>query len=314
MITSSPSTRLLPAPALNDGQPVIGLALGGGAARGLAHIVVLEVFDELGIRPAMISGASMGAMIGAAYAAGMVAADIRDHALNVLGRASSVARRLLGGGESSPLALLNFSLTRGVLIDGKALLEIFLPEGLAEKRLEELPIPLLVSATDFYAAEEVVLHSGPVGEAVAASIAIPGLIAAPETHGRLLVDGVIVNPVPFDLLQQAGCKPVVAVEVTGQPRPRRGNNGKPRKPGMTDLAIGAMQIMQLRIAELQRRTSPPEIWIDPPLDDYRAYDLLKAREILERTDAIRDDIRRSLAQLLEQPDKVTLPPPSGASA
>ena len=287
-----------PAPA-DASAPRLGLALGGGAARGLAHIVVLEVLDELGVRPALLACASMGAMVGAAYAAGMAAADIRHMALQVLSRPSSAARRLLRGAENSPLALLNFSLSRGVMIDGLALIETFMPAQVAGANLEELPIPLLISATDFYAVREVVFSSGPVREAVAASIAIPGLIAAPKVNGRLLIDGAIINPVPFDLLQQAGCAPVVAVEVTGQPVPRTGRGGKPRKPGVTDLALGATQIMQLEIAALKRRFSPPELWIDPPLDAFKAYDFLKAREILEHADTMREAIKRGIARVLE---------------
>jgi NTE family protein len=303
------SETSIPTPVLErsgDGL-AIGLALGGGAARGLAHIVVLEVFDELGLRPAMIAGASMGAMVGAAYAAGMPAAAIREHALSVLGRPMSVARKLLRGGEARPRNLLNFSLTRGMMLDGAALIDLFMPQGLP-RRLEDLPIPLLVSATDFYAAEERVITSGPLREALAASIAIPGLIAAPKIGGRLLVDGAIINPVPFDHLQAAGCRPVIAVEVTGHPSGlRRGG----RKPGQTELALGATQIMQLKIAELKRRLSPPELWVDPPLNAYRAYDFLKSREILERADSMRDDIRRRLVALIEGAGRVIpLPPPA----
>jgi len=277
----------------------IGLALGGGAARGLAHIVVLEVFEALGVRPAMIAGASMGAMVGAAHAAGMAAADIRALALEALSRPASAARRLLTGRERSPLALLNFSLSRGMMIDGLALIDSFMPPAVARKRLEELPVPVLISATDFHAAEEVVFSRGEVRRAVAASIAIPGLIAAPKVDGRLLIDGAIVNPVPFDLLQQAGCRPVVAVEVTGHPQPKVDRSGRPRKPGITDLALGATQIMQLQIAALKRRMAPPDLWIDPPLDDFKAYDFLKVEEILARMDAMRDALTRAIARLLE---------------
>ena len=302
------NTVSYPRPALEQqGEGLaIGLALGGGAARGLAHIVVLEVFDELGLRPAMIAGASMGAMVGAAYAAGMPAAAIREHALSVLGHPIRVARHLLRGIEARPRNLLNFSLSRGMMLDGAALIDMFMPPGLPE-RLEDLPIPLLVSATDFFAAEERVISSGPLRAAVAASIAIPGLIAAPKIDGRLMVDGAIINPVPFDHLQAAGCKPVIAVEVTGHPS---GLAHEKRRPGQTELALGATQIMQLKIAELKRRLSPPELWIDPPLDAFRAYDFLKCREILERADAMRDDLKRRIAALLEGAGRVIpLPPP-----
>ena len=98
------------------------------------------------------------------------------------------------------------------------------------------------------------------------------------------------------------------MEVTGHPS---GLKREGRKPGVTELALGASQIMQLQIAALKRRLAPPELWIDPPLDAYRAYDFLKCREILERTDAMRDDIRRRLVALIEGTDRaIPLPPPA----
>jgi len=271
-------------------EPSIGLALGGGAARGLAHIVVLEAFDELGVKPAVITASSMGALVGAAYASGLAASEIRRHAVNVLGNPRSAARRILTGGDTSPLSLLNFSLSRPVTIDGAALVDLTMPEGVAEN-VEDTQIPFMAVTTDFYAASEVVIRSGPLKAAVAASIAIPGVIAAPRIGGRLLIDGAITNPVPFDHARAFGCDLVVAVEVTGQPHP-----GERPRPGVTELALGSTQIMQLRIASLMRRIDPPDIWIDPPLDHFRAYDFLKAEEIL----AAAEDMRRKTIDELEK--------------
>ncbi len=273
----------------------VGLALGGGAARGLAHIPVLEGLEDLGIRPEVIAGSSMGAMVGAAFASGISAAAIRDHALSVLGNRRAAARHILRGGEHSPLALLNFSLSRPVLIDGRALVELVMPQGVA-RRVEDTEIPLIVTTTDFYAAEEKVIRKGDLLAAVAASIAIPGIIAAPRLDGRLLIDGAIVNPVPFDHVRAHGCDIVVAVEVTGQPQPSE----KGRKPGVTELALGATQIMQLQIARLKRMLEPPEIWIDPPVDRFKAYDFLRAAEILEAAAPLREEVKRKLSPILEK--------------
>ncbi len=275
--------------------PTIGLALGGGAARGLAHIVVLEALDALGVRPAVIAASSMGALVGAAYASGIPASDIRAHALDVLGNPRSAARRILTGGDRSPLSLLNFSLSRPVMIDGARLVDLVLPEGVAE-RIEETEIPFLVTTTDFYAASEMLIREGDMRSAVAASIAIPGLIAAPKLKGRLLIDGAISNPVPFDHVREWGCDVVLAVEVTGQPVPDR--RGKGRRPGVTELALGATQIMQLQIAALMRRLDPPDIWIDPPVDRFRAYDFLKAADILEAAEPVREQVIRELSAFL----------------
>lgn len=275
--------------------PTIGLALGGGAARGLAHIPVLEAFDDLGIQPAVIVGSSMGALIGAAYASGIAAAQIRAHALEVLGNPRSAARRILTGGERSPLSLLNFSLSRPVMIDGAALARLILPKGTAN-RVEETAIPFMVTATDFHAASEILIREGGMEAAVAASIAIPGVIAAPMRKGRLLIDGAITNPVPFDHVRAFGCDIVVAVEVTGMPAPSR----KGKRPGVTSLALGATQIMQLQIAALKRRLDPPDIWIDPPVDAFRAHDFFKAEQILQDSACVRDETRQQLTALMEK--------------
>ena len=276
-------------------MPRIGLALGGGAARGLAHIPVLAAFEDLGVRPHVIVGSSMGAMVGAAFASGIPAAAIRDHALEVLGNSRKAARHILTGGEKSPLSLLNFSLSRPVMIDGMALVRLVMPEGVAA-RVEETDIPFMVTATDYYAAREIVIREGDMRAAVAASIAIPGVIAAPKLNGRLLIDGAITNPVPFDHVRAFGCDVVVAVEVTGHPMP----SPKGRRPGVTELALGATQIMQLQIAALRRRIDPPEIWVDPPVDAFRAYDFLKAREILEAAEPVREEVKRRLAEVLDK--------------
>ncbi len=273
--------------------PSVGIALGGGAARGLAHIPALEALDDLGIRPCCIAASSMGALIGAAYASGVPAREIREHALAIFGNRRAAARRILRGGEGNLLSLLNFSLSRPVTIDGPALADLALPEGVAA-RVEETQIPFMVVTTDYYAASEMLIREGDMRAAVAASIAVPGLIAAPRIHGRLLIDGAIVNPVPFDHARAAGADIVVAVEVTGMPTgPRRGG-----RPGVTELALGATQIMQLQIAALRRRLAPPDIWIDPPVDHFRAYDFFRAAEILRAAEPVRGEVRKKLEEAL----------------
>ncbi len=276
------------------GDPSIGVALGGGAARGLAHILVLEALDELGISPAVITGSSMGALMGAAYASGIAASELREHALEVLGNPRKAARRILTGGETSPLSLLNFSISRPVMIDGAALAGLIMPKGTA-RRVEETQIPFMVTATDFHGASELLIREGDMLEAVAASIAIPGVIAAPKWQGRLLVDGAMVNPVPFDHVHSFGCDIVMAVEVTGKP-----SRGKRKKPGATTLALGATQIMQLQIAALQRRLDPPDIWIAPPVDAFRAYDFFKVKDILQAAEPAREETKRKIAALVEK--------------
>jgi len=275
--------------------PSIGLALGGGAARGLAHVVVLEALDELGIRPSIIAGASMGALVGASYASGIPAREIREHAVSVLGNRRRAARHMFAGGESNPLSLLNFSLSRPVLIDGPKLVNLVLPDGVAS-RIEETTIPFMVNATDFYGASEMVIREGDLRTAVAASIAIPGLIAAPPLHGKLVIDGAISNPVPFEHVNNSGCDIVIAVDVTGKPVP----SSRRKRPGLTDLAFGATQIMQRQITRLMRESSPPDIYIKPAIDHFKAYDFFKIKDILAAAEPAREELKRQLGERLQK--------------
>jgi len=205
--------------------PDIGLALGGGAARGLAQIVVLEALDELGVRPSVIAGCSIGALLGAAYASGLSGREIRDHALSVLGSPGAAARHLFwSGGKDEKAKALNLGLFRPVSLNGLGLVQLVSPPGMA-KRVENTAIPFAVSATDFFAGREVTIEAGDMEEAVAASIAIPGVIEAPRRGGRVMIDGAYTNPVPIDQVRTYGCDILVAVDVTGMPV-----ENPPRKP------------------------------------------------------------------------------------
>ena len=130
-------------------EPKIGLALGGGAARGLAHIPMLEVFDDLGIKPSLIAGCSIGALIGGSYASGLDARAIRGHAEAVLGKRVSAARRCLLRDKGSIFRLINFNPLAAPLIDGLQLTRLALPQAVARQNIEDTLIPFKVIATDF---------------------------------------------------------------------------------------------------------------------------------------------------------------------
>src|SRR5687768_17143204 len=153
----------------------IGLALGGGGARGMVHVLVCEVFDELGIKPAMIAGTSIGAIIGAGYAAGFSGRDMRDSACAFYGKRRDVLTRLW---RARPLAFTGLLRGRSLSaqFDPNVILDTFVPGfHLLPESFEELSIPLKIIACDFYAWNECVLSEGPLKPAVAASIAIPAL-------------------------------------------------------------------------------------------------------------------------------------------
>ena len=267
--------------------PSIGLALGGGSARGLAHIPMLEVFDELGIKPKVIAGCSIGALVGAAYAGGMSAAEIRARAEMLLANRIGAMRYAFGEKRVSPFDLLALKGLASMHVDGETLVGIALPDTLP-KLIEELTIPFKVIATDFDSMEERVIESGPLLKAVGASIAIPGVILGPQFDGHAYVDGCITNPVPFDHVRE-GMDIVVAVDVTGRPRAANGTNRS-----NIELAVGSLLILFHQVAGLRRTIRPPDIYIRPAIDAFAGGDFFRIREVLEQAGTAKDQLKREL--------------------
>jgi len=197
--------------------PSVALALGGGGARGLAHILMLEVFDELGIKPTIIAGTSIGALYGAAYASGLSAKQIRAYTEEILGRRLDLIRQLFASRSEPVQRLLRVVPVRSSLLNSATLLDLLYPDQVA-KDFSELSIPLKVVATDLASQEAVVLDSGPLRPAVAASIAIPVLFSPVILDGRMMVDGGLANPLPFDLIDGAA-DITVAIDVNANPTP-----------------------------------------------------------------------------------------------
>ena len=156
--------------ACSDGKPTVALALGGGGARGLAHIGILEALDELGVVPKVIAGTSIGAIFGSAYASGMSGAEIRGHTIDVLTRRFDLVRDVFSARALSARSALNLFSGRGSLLEAEALLDIVLPKNGAET-FEDLNIPLHVVTSDYYALESKVLTGGALKPAGAASMA-----------------------------------------------------------------------------------------------------------------------------------------------
>lgn len=265
----------------------IGLALGGGSARGLAHIPLLEVFDELGIKPSVIAGCSIGALVGAAYASGMAARDMRDYARLVLTNRRGAAKYLFRTKGARIRTLVSLKNIASLQIDGERLAGFVLPDGVAT-RVEDTLIPLKIVTTDFEELREHVLTSGSMARAVAASFAIPGIISAPKIDGHVHVDGGVTNPVPFDHVRE-GMDFVVAFDVTGKPRPARR-----RHHSNFELGIGSMLIMFRQMAELRRALNPPDIYIEPPISAFAATEFFRAAEMLEAASRAKDQLKRAL--------------------
>jgi len=176
----------------------VGLALGGGAARGLAHIGVLEVLDKEGVPVDMIAGTSAGAIVGALYAQGKSASQIKELALD------TGWRRLV--------SLVDLTLPRSGFIEGRKIKNL-LKSIIGDISFSELKIPLSCVATDISSGEEVVINDGSVLEGVRASISIPVIFTAVKWRDRYLVDGGLVNPVPVSTVRKMGADFVIAVNV-----------------------------------------------------------------------------------------------------
>jgi NTE family protein len=178
--------------------PTIGLALGGGFARGIAHVGVLKVLEEEGIPVRMIAGTSVGALIGAAYCSGVTIAELEEVAYKV--RFTTFAR---------------WTLSRYGFATNDRMVS-FLTRTLKVQTFEELRIPLGVTATDFNTGEGMVFTSGSIIDPVRASCAYPGMFLPVEIRGRWLVDGMLSNPVPTRPLRAMGAERVLAVQLKGQ--------------------------------------------------------------------------------------------------
>jgi NTE family protein len=285
-----------------NGTPRIGLALGSGSARGLAHIGVLRAIEEAGVRIDAIAGTSMGAFVGAMYAAG---------------RLRELERGFSGLDWSGIAALLDPVFPRSGLIDGQKIGE-FLRQHIDVPRIESLRIPFQAIATDLSSGEEVVLGQGDLVQAVRASIAVPGVFNPVRTNGRVLVDGGLVNPVPVSAVRAMGAGLVIAVDLNHDivSHRLRGEatqpGGKPvvieavtrvlesfqpleypaliqfrdwlerdPLPGIFDVMLASLYIVQARITEASLREEQPDVLIQPPLGGVRFLDFDRAAEVIE---------------------------------
>ncbi|MCP3054346.1 patatin-like phospholipase family protein [Aurantimonas marianensis] len=267
------------------------LALGGGGARGIAHIHVIEALDELGVRPKRIVGSSIGAIMGAGYAAGMTGAELRAFALESFARKRLVLSRLW---RTRPTPFQDFMI-EGALrfgpFDAERVLSAFLPDALPPT-FERLQISLGVMATDFYARTECEIDSGGLLSALAASAAIPAVFSPVRRDGKVLIDGGIFNPLPFDRLR-GKADLVVAVDVNGGPV-----GSGDAMPTQTEAVFGASQLMMQSITDSKLRISPPDLLLRPPVLGYRVLDFLRTRQILEETASFREETKQALDRLL----------------
>ena len=272
--------------------PSVALALGGGGARGLAHILVLEVLDELGIRPKLIAGTSIGALMGAGYALGIPGYRLRAIMEESLGGRFELVRQLFASRSQPASKLLRFLPIRTALLNSEGLLERLVPE-LNDRTFADLAIPLKVVATDIAGHEAVVFEDGPLRRAVAASIAIP-LVFSPIIDGpRVLMDGGLINPLPFDLLDGAADL-TIAIDVSGA----SGGVEMGPHPAPAEVMIRSIQIMEKTITRQKLALRQPDLYFDIRLDQFNALEFWRAKEILEAAAPVKETLRRQIRRLV----------------
>ncbi|MET0873844.1 MAG: patatin-like phospholipase family protein [Pseudolabrys sp.] len=278
-------------------RPTIGLALGGGAARGFAHIGVIRTLEAHGIVPDVIVGTSIGAVVGGCYAAKEM--DNLDNWARTL-----TVRGVLG--------YLDISLSGSGLIGGGHL-AAQLEAGLKESRVEDLPLRFAAIATEFNTGHEIWLTRGRLSDALRASYSLPGIFPPVLIGGRWLVDGALVNPVPVSAARALGARLVIAVNLnsdlfgrgtiianhgpdeneiaaeppkvngfrrmfSGERSLRRQFFGRRGRPGLPTVMVEAFNVMQDRITRSRLAGDPPDVLISPRLGGIGWFDFHRAAD------------------------------------
>ena len=298
-------------------RPRIGLALGSGAARGMAHVGVIRALAEVGIEPDVICGSSIGALVGASYAIGNFEA-LEDWVQTITWR--------------EIVSLLDVRISGGGLVDGERLTR-FLSELYGDVAIEDFAKPFVAVATDFYSGREIWLREGSLNEALRASIALPGLFSPVKVGDRWLVDGGIVNPVPVSPCRALGAEIVVAVNLNGDlvrkqpaggPESRVKAEGQEERPELLerlmsdipsvirdgasaiaerilgaesdnpkyfDVIFGSINIMQDHITRSRMAGDPPDVMLTPRLNEIGLLEFDHADEAIEEG-------RRSVMRML----------------
>jgi NTE family protein len=317
------------APERKSERPTIGLALGGGGARGFAHIGVIRCLLAHGIEPDIIVGTSIGAIIGGCYASGLL--DLIETWARGLTR-----RGILG--------YLDISLTGGGLISGGKL-AARLAEQFGDTAIESLPIRFATIATEVGTGHEIWLTRGRMVEAIRASYALPGIFPPVFLDGRWLVDGALVNPVPVSAARVLGARLVIAVNLnsdvfgrsmimageSAEPQPlpdepapeakglramfgverliKRQFFGGTHRPSIPTVMVDAFNIMQDRIARARLAGDPPDVMINPRLGHVGWFDFHRAQEAIDVgtrvAERAMDEINEALAALAPRPAPVT---------
>jgi NTE family protein len=285
---------------VSAGRPTIGIALGGGAARGWAHIGVLKTLAAVGLEPDIVAGTSIGAVAGACFITGRLDA-LEDFACAL------TRRRIFG--------FLDINFSGSGLITGQRL-NARLEEHLRDFTIEQLDRKFVAVATELGTGHEVWLNKGSLVNALQASFALPGIFRPVQINGRWLIDGALVNPIPVSVCRALGARIVIAVNLSNDVFSKGavihdrealsdpsvatdgaellGSNGRAAvhllhrqifgrsdTPGMSAVMMDAIHITQDRIARSRLAGDPPDITIGPKLGDFGLFDFHRAYEAIE---------------------------------
>jgi len=276
-------------------RPSIGIAFGAGGARGLAHLLMIEALDELGVRPSIISGSSIGAVVGAFYAAGFSGKEMRgilDQLINP--KSDSVFDFLLKSDIVKMFTMFDPQFIRSGFIKGEKF-QNYMKNHLKVSRFEELKIPLMIVATDYWKKEAVIFEKGDLIQPIKASYSLPGLFTPVKIKNRILIDGGAVNPLPFDLIMDK-CDITIAIDVTAFKA-----QNESEIPPTFDSVFTTYQTMQNSIIKERLKFLRPDIYIRPEIFDVRVFDFVKADLIFKQAESAKEELKRQLDKMLCSP-------------
>ena len=267
----------------------VGLALSGGAAKGLAHIGVLEILQKEGIPIDIIAGTSAGALVGSVFAQGKDMETIKKEALSLSG-----VRKIA--------SLADLTWFKSGLIKGKRIKDFLRRLIGGDVQFADTKIPFAVVATDINTGEEVVIKEGSVIEAVRASIAIPGIFTVVKWNGRYLVDGSLVNPMPVNVVRDMGADFVIAVNVIPDfaeraSRVTHGGTKSPREPNIFSVMVQSIYIGTYTV--LNSRLESADVTIKPHLVHIGPFDFHRIQECVRQGELAAQDAIPEIKRRLE---------------
>ncbi len=270
----------------------IGIALGAGGARGLAHIIILEAFEELNIKPHIISGTSIGAIIGAAYASGMTTKEMKKSVEDlILSKNFKLTEFYKKFDVFKVIDMLDLSMSTTGFFKGNKFLA-FYKERIKTYKFSNLEIPIKIVATEYWNKKEHHFISGNLIDAVRASYALPTLFTPIKLGSGLYMDGGMVNPLPYDIIQDE-CDYVVAIDVSS----KKGINNN-EIPNALDSLFASFQIMQNSILTQKMKSSEPDLLLEIDVKNVRMFEFNKVKKIWKEAEKQKEIFKKELKKLL----------------